>query len=258
MSKYFNLEGKIALITGGTRGIGAGIALGLAESGADIVLVQRDTSNQIVKKQVEELGRKAYIIVADLSDKKDVGTVVKKTLEVVPQIDILVNCAGIQRRTPAHKFPDQDWEDVIQVNLSTSFTLCRDVGAHMLEREPDADGTRGKIINIGSLLCFQGGITVPAYAAAKGGIASMTKAFSNEYISKGITVNAIAPGYISTDMNEALIADPTRSRQILERIPANRWGSAEDFKGPAIFLASKASNYVSGDILLVDGGWMGR
>lgn len=257
-SKYFQIDGKIALITGGTRGIGAGIALGFAESGADVVLVQRDSSNQTVKKQIEDLGRKAWIVEADLGDKESVKTVVKNALEIVPQIDILVNCAGIQRRTPAHQFPDQDWDDVIQVNLSTSFTLCRDVGAHMLSREPDSDGTRGKIINIGSLLCFQGGITVPAYAAAKGGIASMTKAFSNEYSSKGITVNAIAPGYISTDMNEALIADPTRSRQILERIPAGRWGNSEDFKGPAIFLASKASNYVTGDILLVDGGWMGR
>uniref|UniRef100_A0A060SYL7 ARAD1C02222p n=1 Tax=Blastobotrys adeninivorans TaxID=409370 RepID=A0A060SYL7_BLAAD len=257
-AKLFNLEGKTALVTGGTRGIGKGMVLGLAEAGADIILVQRSEANQDAKKEVEALGRKAYIVTADLSDRQQVKNVVKKSLELVPRIHILVNCAGIQRRRPAAQFTDEDWDDVIQVNLTTSWTLCRDVGAHMLEQEPDSNGERGKIINIGSLLCFQGGITVPAYAAAKGGIGTLTKGLSNEWISKGITVNAIAPGYIATDMNEALIADPTRSRQILERIPAGRWGNGDDFKGPVVFLASPASKYVSGDILLVDGGWMGR
>ncbi|CAN6603368.1 probable NADP-dependent mannitol dehydrogenase [Trichomonascus vanleenenianus] len=257
-SKLFNIEGKIALVTGGTRGIGAGMAIALAEAGADVVLIQRDSKNTSVKEAIEKAGRKAYIVEADLFDTAAVKGLVKKVLTVVPQIDILINCAGIQRRRPAHQFTDEDWDDVIRVNLNATWILCRDTGAHMLEREPDAAGMRGKIINIASLCSFQGGITVPAYAASKGGVSQLTKALSNEWISKGITVNAIAPGYIATDMNEALIADPTRSRQILERIPAGRWGNAEDFKGPAVFLASNASNYVSGEILLVDGGWMGR
>jgi 2-deoxy-D-gluconate 3-dehydrogenase len=257
-ASLFSLKGKIALVTGGTRGIGASMALALAEAGADVVLVQRDDSNQTTKTAVEKLGRKAYILEADLSSKEDVKTVVNRALKMVPRIDILLNCAGIQRRHPAQEFPDDDWEQVIQVNLSTVFMLCRDVGAHFLTRDPDPSGVRGKIINIASLLTFQGGITVPAYAASKGGVGQLTKALSNEWISKGVSVNAIAPGYISTDMNEALIADPVRSRQILERIPAGRWGRPEDFNGPVVFLASNASNYVSGDVLLVDGGWMGR
>ncbi|ANB12379.1 Sps19p [Sugiyamaella lignohabitans] len=258
MSSVFSLKGKVALVTGGTRGIGATMATALAEHGADVVLVQRDTTNDSTKLAIEKLGCKAHIITADLSDKEDVSTIVKRTLEVVPTIDILLNCAGIQRRHKAEQFPDNDWDEVIQVNLSTVFRLARDVGAHYLTKQPDSAGVRGKIINVASLLTYQGGITVPAYAASKGGVGQLTKALSNEWASKGINVNAIAPGYINTDMNEALIADPTRSRQILERIPANRWGKPEDFIGPVVFLASNASNYVSGEILVVDGGWMGR
>lgn len=172
---------------------------------------------------------------------------------------MLVNCAGIQRRHPAQQFPDNDWDNVLQVNLSAVFQLCRDVGAHMLE-QPVYEGStrRGSIINMASLLSFQGGITVPAYAASKGGVAQLTKALSNEWAGKGITVNAIAPGYIATDMNTALIDDEARAASILARIPAGRWGLPEDFKGAVIFLASKASAYVSGEILTVDGGWMGR
>lgn len=185
-----------------------------------------------------------------------------------------MTCAGIQRRHPSHVFPKHDWdevsqgslpthshadsEQVLQVNLSTVFTLCRDVGAHMLTRTPDASGHRGSIINVASLVSFQGGLTVPAYAAAKGGVAQLTKALSNEWASKGVNVNAIAPGYVATDMNEALLKDEERAASILARIPAARWGSPEDFKGATIFLASKASLYVSGEILTVDGGWMGR
>lgn len=191
-------------------------------------------------------------------------------------IDILLNCAGIQRRHPSHIFPQEDWDEVstsipsnvkqiliyrvqvIQVNLTTIFTLCRDFGAHMLTRTPNASGQRGSIINIASLVSFQGGLTVPAYAAAKGGVAQLTKALSNEWASKGINVNAIAPGYVATDMNTALIQDKERAASILARIPAGRWGNPEDFKGSVVYLAGRASAYVSGEILTVDGGWMGR
>jgi 2-deoxy-D-gluconate 3-dehydrogenase len=219
---------------------------------------QRDTSNKSTKDSVESLGRKAQIYTCDLSSPEDVSQLIPKILKDGHQIHILLNCAGIQSRHPAHAFPSSDFDRVIQVNLSTVFILCRDVGAHMLSRPADSSGRRGSIINIASLLSFQGGITVPAYAASKGGVAQLTKSFSNEWAGKGICVNAIAPGYIATEMNTALMNDEGRARSILERIPAGRWGTAEDFKGAAVFLASRASGYVSGEILTVDGGWMGR
>lgn len=186
------------------------------------------------------------------------SALVPKVLNDGHQIHVLLNCGGIQRRHPAHQFPDNDWNEVLQVNLNAVFTLCRDVGAHMLARDADQYGRRGSIINIGSLLSFQGGINVPAYAASKGGVAQLTKALSNQWADKGITVNGIAPGYIATEMNTALINDEKRAASILERIPAGRWGSPEDFKGSVVYLASRASAYVSGEILTVDGGWMGR
>ncbi|KAK9244432.1 hypothetical protein V1506DRAFT_561186 [Lipomyces tetrasporus] len=252
LASLFSLAGKTALCTGATRGIGQNMTLALAKAGADIILVQRN-DNPATREKIEAIGRKCYIITADLSSKEEVRSIVARAVELGLKIDILLNCAGIQRRFPSTDFPDDAWEEVLQVNLTTCFILCRDVGKHIIE-----DGRQGKIINIASLLTFQGGVTVPAYAASKGGIGQLTKALSNEWISKGVTVNAIAPGYIATDMNEALIADPVRSRQILERIPAQRWGNPSDFEGAAVFLASNASKYVSGDILLVDGGWMGR
>lgn len=205
-----------------------------------------------------KLGRKATIYTADLASADSISRLVPSILADGHTIHILVNCGGIQRRHPAHQFPDSDWSAVLQVNLNTVFTLCRDVGAHMLARSPDAHGRRGSIINIASLLSFQGGITVPAYAASKGGVAQLTKALSNEWAGKGICVNAIAPGYIATEMNTALINDPNRADSILSRIPAARWGNPEDFKGSVVFLASRASGYVSGEVLTVDGGWMGR
>jgi 2-dehydro-3-deoxy-D-gluconate 5-dehydrogenase len=171
---------------------------------------------------------------------------------------ILLTCAGIQKRHPAHQFPLEDWKTVMQVNLTTVFILCRDFGSYLLSKPTPTLGNKGSIINVASLLTFQGGITVPAYAASKGGIGQLTKALSNEWASKGVNVNAIAPGYIDTDMNINLIKDETRARQILERIPAGRWGKPEDFKGPVVFLASDASAYVTGEVLTVDGGWMGR
>jgi 2-dehydro-3-deoxy-D-gluconate 5-dehydrogenase len=173
-------------------------------------------------------------------------------------MDILLTCAGIQKRHAPEEFPDDDWNAVVQVNMTTVFTLCRDFGAYLLAKPEPTHGSRGRIINIASLLTFQGGINVPAYAASKGGVAQLTKALSNQWAGKGINVNAIAPGYIDTDMNTALMADEERQKAILARIPAGRWGKPEDFKGAALYLASEASSYVSGEVLTVDGGWMGR
>jgi 2-deoxy-D-gluconate 3-dehydrogenase len=220
---------------------------------------QRDTSNQSTKQAIESLGRKATIYTADLSSTASVSDLVPAILQDGHRIHILLNCGGIQKRHPAHQFPDDDWQAVLQVNLTAVFTLCRDVGAHMLSQPADLPlQRRGSIINVASLLTFQGGITVPAYAASKGGVGQLTKALSNEWARQGISVNAIAPGYIATDMNEALIKDENRARSILERIPAGRWGSPEDFKGVVVWLGSAASAYVSGEIVTVDGGWMGR
>ncbi|KAL1589065.1 hypothetical protein WHR41_02286 [Cladosporium halotolerans] len=258
IQQLFSLEGKTALVTGGTRGIGQAMAIAMAESGADVMLVQRDESNQSTKQAIEALGRKATIYTADLASQSSVAALVPQILKDGQKIDVLLNCGGIQRRHPSHQFPDNDWNEVLQVNLSTVFTLCREVGAHMLSREPDAHGRRGSIINVASLLSFQGGLTVPAYAASKGGVAQLTKALSNEWAAKGICVNAIAPGYIATEMNTALINDEKRAESILSRIPAGRWGSPDDFKGSVVYLASRASGYVSGEVLTVDGGWMGR
>ncbi|KAM7216657.1 hypothetical protein V8F06_007972 [Rhypophila decipiens] len=257
--KMFSLEGHTAVVTGGTRGIGQAVAVGLAEAGADIILVQRDESNTTTLKAIQALGRKAFIYTADLSSAEQVAKLVPKILADGHEIRILVNCAGIQRRHPCEQFPDSDFNEVIQVNLTTVFTLCRDIGAHILGLEPSpVTGRRGSIVNFASLLTFQGGFTVPAYAASKGAVGQLTKSFANEWTSKGITVNAIAPGYIDTEMNTALLNDPERLASISARIPAGRWGSPEDFKGTTVYLASKASAYVSGHILVVDGGWMGR
>ncbi|CAN8100054.1 unnamed protein product [Discula destructiva] len=259
-SALFSLEGQTALITGATRGIGAAVAVALAEAGADIILVQRDTSNQTTKTAIEALNRKAHIYTADLASPADVASLVPRILADGHQLRILINCAGIQRRHPSEAFPDADFAEVLQVNLHTPFTLCRDVAAHMLAALPphSTTGRVGSIINFGSLLTFQGGITVPAYAASKGGVAQMTKTFANEWTARGVTVNCIAPGYIATDMNEALLNNPERLKSISERIPAGRWGTPEDFKGPVVFLASRAGAYMSGHTLTVDGGWMGR
>ncbi|EJC98255.1 NAD-binding protein [Fomitiporia mediterranea MF3/22] len=269
LDELFSLEGRVAALTGGTRGIGQSLAVALAKAGADIVLIQRNETNQETAIKIRDAGRKAWIITCDLSSKEEVGGVVKQITSPETEgglslnIDIFINCGGIQRRHPSHLFPNDDWEEVLQVNLNTVWMLCRDVGRHMLERrESISDGAsplpRGKIVNIASLLSFQGGFTVSAYAAAKHGVLGITKAFSNEWSSKGINVNCIAPGYIDTEMNTALIANPTRARQILERIPAGRWGTPEDFEGAILFLASRASDYICGETLVVDGGWMGR
>ncbi|KAI9804692.1 MAG: hypothetical protein M1833_006767 [Piccolia ochrophora] len=255
----FSLEDHTALVTGGTRGIGQSMAVALAEAGADILLVQRDESNIKTKELIQSLGRKVTVYTADLASQAAVSDLIPRVLKDGHQIDILLNCAGIQRRNPSHVFPSSEWDEVLQVNLSTVFTLCRDVGAHMLSRPaPNPPNRRGSIINLASLLSFQGGLTVPAYAASKGGVAQLTKALSNEWAGRGVTVNAIAPGYIATEMNTALMEDEERAKSILARIPAGRWGTPEDFKGAVVFLASRASGYVSGEVLTVDGGWLGR
>lgn len=259
MADFFSLKDHTAVVTGGTRGIGQAVAIGLAEAGADIILVQRDTKATDTKEAVEKLGRKAWIYTADISSSEQVAALTPKILADGHQVRILVNCAGIQRRHPCEDFPDSDFNEVIQVNLNSVFSLCRDVGRHMLSLEPSpVTGRVGSIINFASLLTFQGGLTVPAYAASKGAVGQVTKSFANEWTSRGITVNAIAPGYIETDMNEALLKNPERLASISSRIPAGRWGSPDDFKGTSVYLASRASGYVSGHTLVVDGGWMGR
>ncbi|MBU3568892.1 SDR family oxidoreductase [Priestia aryabhattai] len=248
----FSLDGKVAAITGATRGIGRSMAIALAEAGSDIALLQRSKEFLGVKEEIERLGRKCLIVNCDLENAFEVSEAISSVVAYFGKLDILVNNAGIQRRSPAVDFAEEDWDAVMNVNLKTVWLLCQQAGRQMLKQGS------GKIINMASLLSYQGGITVPAYAAAKGGVAQLTKALSNEWAAKGVNVNGIVPGYIATDMNEALINDETRSRQIIERIPAGRWGQADDFKGAVVFLASDASAYIHGHLLAVDGGWLGR
>ncbi|MEO1024250.1 MAG: SDR family oxidoreductase [Pseudomonadota bacterium] len=246
----FDLTGKTALVTGAKRGIGRGIAEALASAGADIIGVSATLeAGSDVERAVAGMGRKFTAHSVDFSDRAALHGFAD-SLRVVP--DILINNAGTIRRKPAAEHPEEDWDHVIEVNLNAQFLLSRAIGKGMVERGS------GKIIFTASLLTFQGGITVPGYAASKGGIGQLTKALANEWAAKGVNVNAIAPGYIATDNTEALRNDPDRQKAILERIPAGRWGTPEDFAGPAIFLASDAANYVHGEILTVDGGWMGR
>ncbi|GGF29920.1 2-deoxy-D-gluconate 3-dehydrogenase [Halobacillus andaensis] len=250
--EYFNLDGKVALVTGGNRGLGGAMAYGLAEAGADVAIVQRSSEETDVAANIRELGRKCEVFSFDISETNLLSELVDSVNETFGQIDILVNNAGVQHRSPAAEFKEEDWDFVIDVNQKAVFFLCQLVGRKMLKQGS------GKIINLASLLSFQGGFTVPAYAAAKGGVAQFTKSLSNEWASRNVNVNAIAPGYMATDMNTALIQDDSRNRQILERIPAGRWGKPEDMVGAAIFLASRASDYINGEIITVDGGWMGR
>lgn len=254
LPKTFSLEGKTALVTGCKRGIGLAIAEGLAEAGADIIGVSAslESTGSEAEKRITALGRKFYAYSCDFADRKALYAFIGKVKATHPLIDILVNNAGTILRKPAAEHPDEYWDQVIEINQSAQFVLSREFGKDMVARG------NGKIIFIASLLTFQGGITVPGYAASKGAIGQLTKALANEWAAAGVNVNAIAPGYIATDNTEALREDASRSRQILERIPAGRWGEAEDFKGPALFLASDAASYIHGTTLLVDGGWMGR
>ena len=254
MKNTFDLTGKIALVTGCKRGIGMAMALGLADAGADIIGVSAslELAGSDIEKAVTGLDRKFKAYQADFSNRDSLYAFIKQLKADYPRIDILVNNAGTILRNPAAEHSDEFWDEVLEVNLSSQFILSREIGSRMI-----AQGS-GKIIFTASLLSFQGGINVPGYAASKGGIARLTMALANEWAGNGVNVNAIAPGYISTDNTTALREDKDRSASILGRIPAGRWGEPEDFKGPVVFLASEASNYVHGTILTVDGGWMGR
>jgi 2-deoxy-D-gluconate 3-dehydrogenase len=247
----FDLAGKAAIVTGANSGIGRAIAVALAEAGADVALAGRSRADETAG-QVAALGRRVVLIEADLATTAPVQSVVDETLAAFGRLDILVNNAGIIRRADAVDFSEADWDAVIDTNLKSLFFLCQAAGRHMLGQGA------GKIVNIASLLSFQGGIRVPSYAAAKSGVAGLTRALANEWAGRGVNVNAIAPGYIATNNTAALQADETRNRQILERIPAGRWGDPRDIAGAAVFLASSAADYVNGHVLAVDGGWLGR
>ena len=252
MLERFNLEGRIAFVTGSSRGLGAGIAKALAEAGAVVAIHGSSAIPESTQRMLKEAGADPFAVVGDVSDSSVCSRLIDEVVGHFGSIDILVNNAGTIRRAPAVDHSDEDWQTVIDTNLTSVFRLTKKAARHML-----AKGS-GKIINIASLLTFQGGISVPGYAAAKGGVGQLTKAFANEWAAKGVNVNAIAPGYMVTDNTEALRTDPVRSRQILERIPAGRWGCPEDLAGAVIFLASSASDYVHGHVLAVDGGWLGR
>ena len=253
LNQLFDLTGKTALVTGCSRGIGESMAIGIAEAGANIIGVSGTlTPGSNVEQEVKRTGREFTSYAIDLGNRKDLYSSIEKIKSAHPVIDILLNNAGIIKRNPAAVHTDEEWDEVLNVNLDAAFILAREFGKEMIKRKS------GKIIFTCSLLSFQGGINVPGYAASKGAVASLVKALANEWASKGVNVNGIAPGYIATKNTDALRADEERSKSILDRIPAGRWGVPKDFIGPAIFLSSAASDYVHGEILTVDGGWMGR
>jgi len=249
----FRLDGKNALVTGSHRGLGASIALALAEAGANVACHGRSEDSGETPGKIRALGRKSAYFAGDIADSNVCAALVEKTRGEFGSIDILVNNAGIIRRAPAAEYSTKDWDEVLATNLTSVFHLSQAAGRQMLKQ-----GRGGKIVNIASVLSFQGGIFVPAYAAAKGGIAQLTQAFANEWAARGINVNAIAPGYMSTDNTTALRNDAARNKAIVERIPAGRWGQPAELGGAAVFLCSAASNYVHGHVLVVDGGWLGR
>ncbi len=248
----FNLFGKTAIVTGSNRGIGQYLAIALAEAGADIIGTARGENFDETKKLITAAGRKFTSYKCDFSDRKDLYKFIDGVKKDFSKIDILINNAGTILRKPASEHPDEYWDKVIDINLTAQFILTREIGKEMVKRG------YGKIVFIASLLSFQGGILVPGYAAAKGGIKQLTMAFANEWASKGVNVNAIAPGYIATENTKALREDPVRYKAILDRIPAGRWGTPEDLMGAVLFLCSDASNYLNGSVITVDGGWMGR
>ncbi len=249
----FSLEGKIALVTGASRGLGKAMAIALAEAGADVACHSREQGGAAETiLAISSIGRKAIETIGDMADHETPNQLISEVLANFGRIDILVNNAGMIRRAPAVEFPEEEWSTVIDVNLSSVFRTCKAAGKYMIEQGS------GKIVNIASLLSFQGGITVPAYTASKSGVAGLTKAFANEWAQHNVNVNAIAPGYMETDNTAALRADETRNRQIMERIPAGRWGKSDDLSGAVVFLSSSASDYMQGHVLVVDGGWMAR
>jgi 2-deoxy-D-gluconate 3-dehydrogenase len=251
MENSFNLTGKSAIVTGASTGLGRGMTLALARAGADIVLTDR-TPTESVALEVRAIGRRAVTVVADLQDMSSISTIVGTAIRELGKVDILINNAGIIRRTPAIEFREVDWDEVMKVNAKAVFFLAQAAARDMMTR------SWGKIVNTASLLAFQGGILVPSYAASKGAVAQITKALANEWAPHGITVNAIAPGYMATNNTRALREDPVRSKAILDRIPAGRWGMPDDLGGAAVFLSSPASDYVNGHVLVVDGGWLAR
>ena len=251
MLELFSLKGKVALFTGGSRGLGKAMAVALAKAGADVAVVGRKSDPDVIN-QIVACGVRGKFYEFDLDAIEGIPDLVREVAKEFGHIDILVNNAGVQKRHKAVDFPKADWDFVLNVNMNAVFFMCQEVGRLML-----AQG-KGKIINIASLLSFQGGLTVPAYAASKGAVAQFSKALSNEWAGQGVNVNCIAPGYMDTEMNTALMADPKRSQQIMARIPAGRWGKPEDMAGAVIYLASNASDYVNGSTIVVDGGWMGR
>lgn len=248
----FDLTGKVALVTGGTVGLGAGISLALANAGADLVLVTYTDNDDTVLNECKKLGRQCTVLTADLSKEEELPAVAEKAIAAFGHVDILVNNAGIIRRAPIAEHSAKDWHDVINLNLNTVFFLTQLVGRHMIERGS------GKIISVASMLSYEGGILVPGYTASKHGVAGLTKAFANEWAAKGVNVNAIAPGYFETRNTAPIRQDADRTDSITARIPAGRWGQPDDLGGPAVFLASSASDYLHGHILNVDGGWQAR
>jgi 2-deoxy-D-gluconate 3-dehydrogenase len=250
-SNPFDLTGKVAVVTGANTGIGQGLALALAGAGADIAAVGHISPDETIER-IEALGRRSTFIEANLMSIEPVGRVVEETLSAFGGLDILVNNAGIIRRADAVEFSEDDWDAVMNINIKTVFFMCQAAGRHMLEQGS------GKIINIASMLSFQGGIRVPSYTASKSGVAGVTRLLANEWGARGVNVNAIAPGYVATDNTAQLRADPARNQAILDRIPAGRWADPEDLGGAAVFLASRASDYVNGHVLAVDGGWLAR
>ena len=251
--EMFNLNGKNAVITGGGRGLGKGMAEGLCEAGATVVIIGSSDKIFETASELTDKGYIAYAVRGDLSKQENINEIFVQALEKINgKIDILINNAGVQRRHKCEEFPLEDWNTVLQVNLNAVFTLCQLAGNKMLQQG------YGKIINVASMLSFFGGYTVPAYAASKGGVAQLTKALANEWSSKNVHVNAIAPGYMDTDMNVKLVNDEKRNKEILERIPIGRWGTAEDIKGLAVFLASPASDYINGAVIPIDGRYLSR
>ncbi len=247
----FDLTGRVAVVTGARQGLGRAMATALAGAGADIVAVSRRAADDLAS-DVEQAGRRCVVLTADLADPGQVDRVIPRAVGAMGRVDILVNNAGLVRRAPAIEATPADWDLVLQVNLRAVFRLCQDAARDMLPRR------RGKIVNVASLMSFEGGILVSSYAASKGAVGQLTKALANEWAPHGINVNAIAPGYMATDFTRALQEDPARNPAILARIPAGRWGSPEDLGGAAVFLASPASDYVHGHLLVVDGGWLAR
>jgi len=250
-TSLFDLSGEVAVVTGARRGIGRGLATALARAGADIVAVSRNAATELAV-EVEHMGRRCVTIAADLSDPAQVDHVIPEAARALGRVDILVNNAGIGGRKPAVDVTPDEWHQVLQVNLHAVFRLCQDAARQMLPRR------RGKIVNLASMMSFEGGILIAAYTASKGAVGQLTKLLANEWAPHGINVNAIAPGYIATDMTRPLQVDPERNPAILARIPAGRWGRPDDLGGAVVFLASRASDYVDGHLLAVDGGWLAR